>query len=151
MATAPSSVSKIECRGLRKAFGPKVVLDGLDLRIEEGESLVILGGSGTGKSVLLKHLIGLLRPDAGSVLVDGVDIGPLDDVAINEMRRKFGMAFQEGALFDSMSVGENIAFPLVRRRRKLSKKELAERVADCLETVGLAGIEAKRPSASPAA
>jgi phospholipid/cholesterol/gamma-HCH transport system ATP-binding protein len=141
-ATTP----KIECSDLRKAFGPKVVLNGLDLAIEAGESLVILGGSGTGKSVLLKHLIGLLRPDSGTVRVDGQDIGPLDDLEINEVRRKFGMAFQEGALFDSMTVGENIAFPLLRRKKKISKGDIADRVADCLETVGLEGIESKRPS-----
>lgn len=145
-APSGSPAPKIECRGLSKAFGAKVVLDGLDLRVSEGESLVILGGSGTGKSVLLKHMIGLMRPDAGTVAVDGVDLGPLSDVEINTVRRKFGMAFQEGALFDSMTVGENVAFPLVRHRRDWTKRQVAERVADCLDTVGLAGIEAKKPS-----
>ena len=145
MATSPGT-PKIECRGLRKAFGTKQVLDGLDLTIAEGESLVLLGGSGTGKSVLLKHIIGLLRPDSGTVLIDGVDITQLDDFDIREVRRKFGMAFQEGALFDSMNVGENVAFPLRRHRRDWSKKQVAERVADCLDTVGLAGVEEKKPS-----
>ncbi len=145
-APAADGSVKIECRGLKKAFGTKVVLAGLDLDVVTGDSLVILGGSGTGKSVLLKHMIGLLHPDSGTVKVDGEDIGPLDDVAINVVRKKFGMAFQEGALFDSMSVEENVAFPLVRHRKELSKADIAARVADCLETVGLEGVQTKRPS-----
>ena len=130
---------KISLRGLKKAFGPKVVLDGLDLDIQEGESMVIIGGSGTGKSVLLKHIIGLLKPDAGTVLVDGVAIETLGNREITEFRRRFGMAFQEGALFDSMTVGENVAFPL-RRLTKKSAAEIHERVEECLSMVRLEGV-----------
>jgi len=137
---------RIEIRQVRKAFGPKQVLRGVDLDIARGESVVILGGSGTGKSVLLKHVIGLLRPDSGTVRIDGEDIGRLDDVELNRVRRKFGMAFQEGALFDSMNVGENVAFPLRRHRRAIGERAIRERVEECLETVGLSGIEEKAPS-----
>src|SRR4029079_7941660 len=108
----PRPDPKIRLRGLRKSFGPKLVLDGIDLDIAAGESMVIIGASGTGKSVLLKHVIGLLRPDAGTVLVDGVAVESLGNRDITEFRRKFGMAFQEGALFDSMTVGEKVGFPL---------------------------------------
>ena len=95
---------KIELRGIRKSFGQKLVLDGCDLAVREGESMVIIGGSGTGKSVLLKHVIGLLRPDSGTVEVDGTAVERLGNREITEFRRKFGMAFQEGALLDRKSV-----------------------------------------------
>src|SRR5678816_3116446 len=108
---------KIRLRGLRKSFGPKLVLDGVDLDIAAGESMVIIGGSGTGKSVLLKHVIGLLRPDAGTVEVDGTAVEKLGNREITEFRRKFGMSFQEGALFDSMTVWQNVAFPLQRLKK----------------------------------
>src|SRR5215471_15750129 len=96
----PESAPKLEARDLHKSFGPKVVLDGISFTVAPGESLVIIGPSGTGKSVLLKHLIGLIRPDSGSVLVDGQDFWNLDALAQSEVRKKFGMSFQEGALFD---------------------------------------------------
>jgi phospholipid/cholesterol/gamma-HCH transport system ATP-binding protein len=128
-----------------KSFGPKRVLDGVDLEIAPGESLVVIGASGTGKSVLLKHIIGLLRPDAGSVVVDGQAIEKLDNRALTEFRRRFGMAFQEGALFDSMTVWENVAFPLRRLSRKTGP-EIAARVEECLEMVRLEGVGAKLPS-----
>jgi phospholipid/cholesterol/gamma-HCH transport system ATP-binding protein len=146
-AAAPpaAGVPAIRLRGVSKAFGPKVVLDHLDLTVEKGESLVLLGQSGIGKSVLLKHIVGLLKPDAGSVEIDGEDLWAVSPRERDVLRRKFGMSFQEGALFDSMSVGENIAFPLVRHTKK-SKKEVAERVTECLELVRLPGIEDKRPS-----
>ena len=137
---------RVQVRNLRKSFGPKQVLRGVDLEVARGDSLVILGGSGTGKSVLLKHMIGLLEPDHGQVLIDGLDLASLSDVEMNQLRRKFGMAFQEGALFDSMSVGDNIAFPLRRHRREMTPAAVRGRVAECLETVGLTGVEAKRPS-----
>jgi len=130
---------------VRKGFGSKVVLDGLDLAVAKGESLVILGKSGTGKSVLLKHMIGLLEPDAGTVEVEGEDFWAASRSRRDEMRRRFGMSFQEGALFDSMSVGENVAFPL-KRHTRMSPPEVRERVAECLALVRLHGIEAKRPS-----
>jgi len=136
---------KIAIRGLRKSFGPKVVLDGVDLDVAQGESMVIIGASGTGKSVLLKHIIGLLKPDAGSVEVDGVAVGGLGERAITEFRRKFGMSFQEGALFDSMSVGENVAFPL-KRLTRMSRSEIRQRVEECLGLVRLAGVGDRLPS-----
>lgn len=128
-----------------KRFGKKVVLDELDLTVEKGESLVVLGKSGTGKSVLLKHLIGLLEPDSGKVLIDGEDLWSLNEDERGKRRRKFGMSFQEGALFDSMTVGENIAFPL-QRHTKMSKDEVAARVAECLDLVKLPGAESKKTS-----
>ena len=135
---------KIRLRGVEKSFGEKLVLRGVDLDVHEGESLVIIGGSGTGKSVLLKHMIGLLHPDAGTVEVDGVDLATLDFKEITKFRLRFGMAFQEGALFDSMTVWENVAFPLQRAGR--SKAETMERVAECLDMVHLDGAEDKLPS-----
>ncbi|MEM8931097.1 MAG: ABC transporter ATP-binding protein, partial [Acidobacteriota bacterium] len=132
--------------GLKKSFGPKDVLRGVDLEIGAGEALVILGGSGSGKSVLLKHIIGLLHPDEGSVEVDGTDLSTLSSRELIEFRRRYGMSFQEGALFDSMSVHDNIAFALRRARPKRHRVEVDRRVAECLDLVGLDGVEAKLPS-----
>jgi phospholipid/cholesterol/gamma-HCH transport system ATP-binding protein len=136
---------KIRIRGLYKSFGPKVVLDGAELDVAAGESLVIIGGSGTGKSVLLKHVVGLLRPDSGTVEVDGTAVEKLGNREITEFRRKFGMAFQEGALFDSMTIWQNVAFPL-QRLTKMSHEEIDERVRECLSMVRLEGVEEKLPS-----
>ncbi|MBN2438025.1 MAG: ABC transporter ATP-binding protein [Deltaproteobacteria bacterium] len=130
---------------LHKSFGRQKVLDGLDIEIEDGKTTVIIGRSGGGKSVLLKHIIGLLRPDCGQVLIDGVDITKLNDRKLNEIRKKFGMLFQEAALFDSMTVGENVAFPL-REQTSMKEKEIRETVAERLRSVGLTGVEAKIPS-----
>jgi phospholipid/cholesterol/gamma-HCH transport system ATP-binding protein len=130
---------------LHKSFGKQKVLDGLDLDIEEGKTTVIIGRSGGGKSVLLKHIIGLIRPDRGQVLIDGTDITKLNDRKLNEIRKKFGMLFQEAALFDSMNVGENVAFPL-REHTKMTEEEIRETVADRLRSVGLTGVEEKIPS-----
>ncbi|HVT57852.1 MAG TPA: ABC transporter ATP-binding protein [Thermoanaerobaculia bacterium] len=141
----PQTEAKIRLRGLRKAFDGKQVLDGLDLDVGAGESVVVIGASGTGKSVMLKHVVGLLRPDAGTVLVDGVAVERLDNRAITEFRRRFGMAFQEGALFDSMTVWENVAFPLRRLTRK-SASQIRDRVEECLELVHLEGAGHKLPS-----
>ncbi len=135
----------VQLEGISKSFGSHLVLDDLDLEVQRGESLVILGGSGSGKSVLLKHVIGLLDPDAGRVVVDGVDIATLDVREITEFRRRFGMAFQEGALFDSMSVRDNVAFP-IRRQSRRSEREIAERVDECLALVKLADAADKLPS-----
>jgi phospholipid/cholesterol/gamma-HCH transport system ATP-binding protein len=135
----------IKLADLRKSFGKQKVLDGLDLEIEAGKTTVIIGRSGGGKSVLLKHIIGLLRPDSGEVLIDGVDITKLGDRHLNEIRKKFGMLFQEAALFDSMTVGENIAFPL-REHTRMKEREIRETVADRLHAVGLTGVEGKMPS-----
>lgn len=135
----------IEVRQLRKQFGPQPILDGVNLRIETGESVVILGRSGGGKSVLLKHLIGLLKPDAGEVLIDGENIVPMDERALLRVRRKFGMLFQSAALFDSMTVAENVAFAF-RNHRALTAGEIARKVAETLEMVDLPGTEDKKPS-----
>ncbi|RLB04421.1 MAG: ABC transporter ATP-binding protein, partial [Deltaproteobacteria bacterium] len=135
----------IEIKGLYKSFGKQKVLDGVDLQIPSEQTTVILGRSGVGKSVLLKHIIGLLRPDRGEIRVDGIDITRLRDKELNEMRKKFGMLFQEAALFDSMTVGENVAFPL-REHTKLKEDEIRKIVAQKLEQVGLAGAQEKMPA-----
>jgi phospholipid/cholesterol/gamma-HCH transport system ATP-binding protein len=134
----------IEVRELQKSFGTQKVLDGVSFRIENGESVVIIGRSGGGKSVLLKHLIGLIQPDAGEVLIDGENIGPLNERQLLRVRRKFGMVFQGAALFDSMSVAENVAFGL-RRHEHFSETEIAKRVSATLEMVDLPGTENKNP------
>ncbi len=138
-------MSLISLQHLHKAFNGRQVLCDMSIDIERGESLVIVGGSGTGKSVTLKHIIGLLKPDKGRVMVDGTDITQLNEVELNQFRRRFGMAFQEGALFDSMSVFENVAFPL-RRHTKMTEKQIRERVHECLDDVHLHNVEKKRPS-----
>ena len=135
----------IEVRGLKKSFGPQPILDGVDFRIEKGESVVIIGRSGGGKSVLLKHLIGLLMPDSGEVLIDGESIIGMSERDLLRVRSRFGMVFQGAALFDSMTVAENVGFPLVRQR-KLTPSEIATRVSEALEMVDLPGTETKRPS-----
>jgi len=135
---------KIRLRGVEKGFDGKVVLSGVDLDVYKGESMAIIGGSGSGKSVLLKHMIGLLTPDRGTVEVDGVDLATLGFREITKFRLRFGMAFQEGALFDSMTVWENVAFPLQRVGR--SKAEIRDRVAECLDMVHLDGAEHKMPA-----
>jgi phospholipid/cholesterol/gamma-HCH transport system ATP-binding protein len=135
----------ISLQQLYKCFDGRHVLRDLSLDVEQGESLVIVGGSGTGKSVTLKHIIGLVKPDKGHVFVQGEDITEMGDVDLNRFRRHFGMSFQEGALFDSMSVFENIAFPL-RRHTKMTEVEIRARVEECLEDVHLHNVEKKRPS-----
>ena len=135
----------IELIDVHKSFGKHRVLTGLNLSIEDGKTTVIIGRSGGGKSVLLKHIIGLIKPDQGQVLVDGVDMARLNDRELNEIRKKFGMLFQEAALFDSMTVGENVAFPL-REHARLKEKEIREVVSDRLRAVGLSGVEEKMPS-----
>lgn len=136
---------KISLQHLYKSFGGKDVLRDMSLDIYDGESVVIVGGSGTGKSVTLKHIIGLLQPDRGHVVVDDTDLCCLHPVEMNNFRRRFGMSFQEGALFDSMSVFENVAFPL-RRHTKMTEKEIAARVNECLDLVHLDSVDKKRPS-----
>ena len=136
---------KISLQNISKAFDGKVVLRDMSINVFPGESLVIVGGSGTGKSVTLKHIIGLLQPDSGHVVIDDTDLCCLSAVDMNVFRRRFGMAFQEGALFDSMSVFENIAFPL-RRHTKMKEAEIRARVSECLEEVHLSGVEKRRPS-----
>ncbi len=135
----------IEVRDLKRGFGATKILDGVNLRIEKGESIVIIGRSGGGKSVLLKHLIGLLKPESGEVLIAGENIVPMNERELLRVRKRFGMLFQGAALFDSMTVEENVAFPL-RKDKSVTEAEVARRVADVLEMVDLPGIQEKRPS-----
>ncbi len=135
----------IRVEDLYKSFGSQSVLDGVTLHIPRGEIFVIMGGSGEGKTVLLKHMIGLLTPNRGSIFVDGVDICRLSRVQLREARKKFGMLFQGAALFDSMSVGDNVAFPL-REHTRLKEQEIRDRVKAMLAQVGLHGVENKYPS-----
>ena len=135
----------IEVRHLQKSFGGNQVLDDVSFRIENGESVAIIGRSGGGKSVLLKHLVGLLQPDAGEVLIDGENIGPMNERQLLRVRRKFGMVFQGAALFDSMTVAENVAFAF-RNHKNLTAGEIAKRVAAALEMVDLPGTENRKPA-----
>jgi phospholipid/cholesterol/gamma-HCH transport system ATP-binding protein len=138
---------QIRVRGLERSFGSQQVLGGVDLDIERGRINLVIGGSGAGKSVLLKLLIGLIKPDAGQIYVDGEDIVPLDDFALNRLRPKFGMVFQYAALFDSMTVEENVMFPLLEhRRRQLSRAQIREVARAKLEALGLVGVERKFPA-----
>ena len=128
-----------------KSFNGQKVLDHLNLEIERGKITVIIGQSGGGKSVLIKHIIALIQPDAGRILVDGVDITGLDDKRLNELRKKFGMLFQEAALFDSMNVGQNVAFPLFEHTR-YSKMDIDRIVDEKLLQVGLENVSHKMPA-----
>ncbi len=134
----------IELEELCKSFNGQPVLRGLSLSIKQGETLVIMGQSGCGKSVLLKHIIGLIRPDRGRVMFAGKDLTHLSHRELNRERVRFGMLFQSAALFDSLTVGENVAFPL-REHTRCSEGEISRRVADKLRLVGLEGIEDKWP------
>jgi len=135
----------IEVRHLTKSFGSQRILDNVDLQIESGESAVIIGRSGGGKSVLLKHLIALLKPDSGEVLVDGESIIPMNERQLLRVREKFGMVFQGAALFDSMTVAENVAFPLMRKKN-FTQAEIDRRVAAALDMVDLPGTQKKKPA-----
>jgi phospholipid/cholesterol/gamma-HCH transport system ATP-binding protein len=135
----------IQIEGLCKSFGDVEVLRGVDFEIRDGETVVIIGRSGGGKSVLLKHLCGLLRPDSGRVIVDGVDIEPLSEREMTPIRKKFGVLFQGAALFDSMTVFENVAFPL-REEHKFGEEEIARRVDAALAIVDLVRAKEKKPA-----
>ena len=135
----------IEVRDVRKNFGTQEVLRGVSLRIETGEAVVIIGRSGGGKSILLKHLIGLLQPDVGEVLVDGRALAHLSERELLKVRRTFGMLFQGAALFDSQTVYENVSFVL-RREGRHTKGEIDKLVAEALSMVELSGIEQKKPA-----
>ena len=135
----------IELIKVCKSFKGQKVLDNLDLQIEPEKITVIIGRSGSGKSVLLKHIMCLIKPDSGRVLVDGIDTAKLNDKELNEIRKVFGMLFQDAALFDSMTVGENVAFPLTEHT-KLSKKEIDEIVEEKLLEVDLKNVTHKMPS-----
>jgi len=140
-----STQPKISVISLVKSFGSKRVLEGVELEIQAGESVVVVGGSGAGKTVFIKHLIGLHLPDEGHVVVDGVDLTAASPEVALELRKRFGMSFQEGALFDSMNVFDNVAFPL-RRHTRRSRAAIAERVRECLGLVGLEDVESKMPA-----
>jgi phospholipid/cholesterol/gamma-HCH transport system ATP-binding protein len=135
----------IEVRHLKKSFGPQPILDDVSFRIENGESVAIIGRSGGGKSVLLKHIIGLLQPDEGDVLIEGESIVRMNERQLLRVRAKFGMVFQGAALFDSMTVAENVAFPL-ERKKQYTPGEIARRVAAALDMVDLPGTEKKNPA-----
>jgi len=135
----------VEVVNVHKSFGDKRVLKGIELRVARGKITTIIGGSGSGKSVLVKHVIGLLKADSGEVLYEGRDITPLGARALAEIRQNFGMLFQHSALFDSMNVEENIAFPLEEHTRK-SRSEIRKIVTEKLELLGLRGIERQFPS-----
>jgi phospholipid/cholesterol/gamma-HCH transport system ATP-binding protein len=135
----------IEVRNVKKSFGAHRVLDGVDFSIARGQAVGIIGASGGGKSILLKHLIGLITPDAGEIHIDGQKITGMDERQLLKVRRKFGMLFQGAALFDSLNVGDNVGF-LLRREGRTPAPEIARRVAEVLELVGLEGIEKKMPA-----
>lgn len=135
----------IELKDVHKAFGPKRVLAGFSLTVNEGETMVIIGFSGTGKSVAIKHMVGLLRPDSGSVKVDGLEVPDLNRKELTALRAKIGYVFQFAALFDSLTVGENVAMGL-RKQGTLTEAEITTRVAEALDLVDLPGTEARYPA-----
>ncbi len=135
----------IEIRGLYKSFEDQQVLRGVDLTIEKGRTTAIIGSSGSGKSVLLKHIMGLMKPDAGCVFLNGLCITDLSYLELNAVRKKMAMVFQGAALFDSMTIAENVGIALYRHT-KLSRPEIEKRVSACLERVGLRGIEKHYPA-----
>lgn len=136
----------IEVKNLYKSFGKKHVLCGVDLTVKDGETLVIIGGSGTGKSMLLKNVVGLIKPDKGSIIIDGVDVTKAKKEDLFNVQKNIGYLFQEAALFDSMTIEENVAFGL-RNLSNLSETEIKERVTSCLNMVGLKDIEKLKPAA----
>jgi len=136
----------IEIIELKKSFGNKKVLDGINLKINEGETLAIIGRSGCGKSVLLKHIVGLLMPDEGEVLVEGESVTKCNIKTLYEIRRKFGFLFQGAALFDSLTVEENISLPLTENDYNFTESQIKEMVKEQLELVGLPGTEKLKPA-----
>lgn len=145
MAEDAEDTTHIVIEKLVKKYGDRTVLHGVDVRIERGETLVVIGGSGAGKSTLVRHLIALERPTSGRILVDGTDMAQLGDYELSRVRRKFGMVFQKYALFDSMTVFDNVAFPL-REQTKLSEKDIRERVLTKLGELGVEHAVKKLPA-----
>ncbi|MCA9640161.1 MAG: ATP-binding cassette domain-containing protein, partial [Myxococcales bacterium] len=150
-ARTSSHVDQVETlirfTNVKKRFGPKVIYSGLDLSIRRGEAFTILGGSGVGKSVMLKMLIGLLTADSGSIVFDGQEITAMGERELSQVRQRIAMLFQSGALFDSLSVFENVAYGLEEHfREKMSRSEMEDRVAWALGLVGLPGVEEMRPA-----
>jgi len=135
----------ISFRKVRKQFGAREVLKGISFDVPEGQILFILGTSGTGKSVLLKNIVGLLQPTSGEIIVDGTDVSRLEEEELFPIRKKCGMVFQHPALFDSLSVFENVAFGLRKHWPEYSERQVRERVMECLSLVHLSGVENKRP------
>ncbi len=135
----------IKVEGVTKSFGKQPVLRGVDLEVPDGSITVIIGRSGGGKTVFLRHMIGLLRPDSGRILLDGVDLTQLRGRALDAVRDRYGVVFQGGALFDSLTCAENVAFPL-REKTRLSRAQIAERVTLGLERVGLGDVAGKYPA-----
>jgi phospholipid/cholesterol/gamma-HCH transport system ATP-binding protein len=144
-AERPATGPAVVLQGLHKSFGAQKVLNGVDLTVGDGKTLAVLGRSGTGKSVLLKIIIGLQRPDSGSVHVNGHEITSSDVETMNEIRKTMGFLFQHAALYDSLTVEENVAFPL-RRHTKMNDSEQADRVKELLSSVGMEGDLKKMPS-----
>jgi phospholipid/cholesterol/gamma-HCH transport system ATP-binding protein len=145
----PATTNKkpvIEINNLRKSFGEQIVLTDLSLKLFNGENLVVLGKSGSGKSVLIKCIVGLLHSDGGTINVFDENVHALDNKELGELRQKIGFLFQSGALYDSMTVKQNLEFPLRRLRKNLSEKEMAEKINEVLENVGLADALNKMPS-----
>jgi len=134
----------LDITNLHKHLGGKHVLRGVNLHVETGEALVVIGGSGCGKSVMLKHILGLMKPDEGSIVIDGIDIAKVSERELNDVRKRFGMLFQGGALFDSMTVAENVSFAL-DEHTSIPTAQKAEIVSKKLEIVGLPGIEKMYP------
>src|SRR5262249_60250759 len=147
-ASAPAPMIRVE--GLRKRFGSQDVLRGVDLEVAPAELMVVIGRSGGGKSVLLRHLLGLVRPDAGRVIIDGQDVATLRGQALDRMRERFGVVFQGGALFDSLTVLENVLFP-IRERRRIPAADLLPRAQEALAQAGLPEMGHKNPPETPAA
>lgn len=144
-AMAAASRPMVEIEDLYRSFDGLAVLKGLSLKVQRGELVALIGRSGCGKSVLLKHIAGLMRPDSGRVFIDGEDMARLKGKALSRLRKRLGFLFQGGALFDSMSVFENVAFPL-KEKTKMSAGDIGIRVSQELADVGLSGQEAKYPS-----
>jgi phospholipid/cholesterol/gamma-HCH transport system ATP-binding protein len=145
-AKTESPEQVIEINNLRKGFGTEDVLVDVSLKLFNGENLVVLGKSGSGKSVLIKCIVRLLDPDAGTINVLGVDLSTLNQEALGELRKKIGFLFQSGALYDSMTVRQNLEFPLRRIKRNLTQQEINEKVEEVLENVGLSDTLNKMPS-----
>jgi phospholipid/cholesterol/gamma-HCH transport system ATP-binding protein len=140
-----NSLIKIRVVNLQKSFGENHVLRGVHLEIQQGESMVVIGGSGSGKTVLIKCIIGLIRPDGGEIYVDGLEITSLNERRLNEVRKKFGMLFQGGALFDSMKVWENVGFGL-RQQTRLGEEEIRRIATEKLRLLGLKDVEDLMPA-----
>jgi len=142
--TRPTGKLAIEVRDLHKSFGDNAALRGVNLEVPEGTTCVLMGVSGSGKSVLMKHIMGLMQPDRGVVLVDGEDVAKMDEAALSQMRRKQGILFQANALFDSLNVYDNVAFPL-RERTRMSESEIQQTVDKTLASVGLSHAKTRFP------